>query len=139
MRVCDAKRHALLPQMVFGQSARRRDAKMSTDLHQGPFQLNSHGIHIPRIPIAHRADEYDPAGFEIVRNMQQPHFWYRGLHRALLRALQRKTLRPNDFDSLRALRRRPIGFQWHYERITGASLPSGVDYGTQKPFVFVKR
>ena len=31
--------------------------------------------------------------------------------------VQRKALTPNDFDSLRALRQRLIGFQKHYERI----------------------
>ena len=31
--------------------------------------------------------------------------------------VQRKALIPNDFDSLKALRQRLIGFQKHYERI----------------------
>jgi len=61
---------------------------MSTDIHHDPFQINSDGIHIPRTPVDHRDDEYNPAGFDILRDMQQRHFWYRGRHRFLLRALQ---------------------------------------------------
>ena len=37
--------------------------------------------------VAHRDDEYDPAGFEILDRMQERHFWYRGRHRFLLRRI----------------------------------------------------
>lgn len=35
----------------------------------------------------HREVEYDSGGFDILRNMQREHFWYRGRHRFLLYAL----------------------------------------------------
>jgi len=42
----------------------------------------------PTERIEHREYEYDSAGFEILRQMQEKHFWYRGRHRFLLWAVQ---------------------------------------------------
>lgn len=39
--------------------------------------------------VAHRSDEYDEAGFDVLLRMQHQHFWYRGRHRFLLAALKR--------------------------------------------------
>lgn len=47
------------------------------------------GIYVPRAPVAHREDEYDPAGFQTLAHMQGRHFWYRGRHRFLLHAVHR--------------------------------------------------
>ena len=42
--------------------------------------------------VSHLTEEagYDPAGFEILRSMQDRHFWYLGRHRFLLHALRRQ-------------------------------------------------
>jgi 2-polyprenyl-3-methyl-5-hydroxy-6-metoxy-1,4-benzoquinol methylase len=53
------------------------------------YVLNPNGIHVPSTPIAHRDDEYDSRGFEVLRDMQSRHFWYQGRHRFLLRAFER--------------------------------------------------
>ena len=47
------------------------------------------GIHLPIIPVQHRDEEYGESGFEILREMQERHFWYRGRHRFLLEAVNR--------------------------------------------------
>ena len=39
--------------------------------------------------MSHRDQEYDQDGFNILFNMQENHFWYRGRHRFLLSALNR--------------------------------------------------
>jgi SAM-dependent methyltransferase len=39
--------------------------------------------------VLHRDDEYDSRGFAMLREMQARHFWYRGRHRFLLRAVDR--------------------------------------------------
>jgi hypothetical protein len=52
------------------------------------FRAND-AIHIPAKPVVHRDDEYDPAGFDVLRRMQEEHFWYRGRHRFLLHAVRR--------------------------------------------------
>jgi SAM-dependent methyltransferase len=39
-------------------------------------------------PAVHRDEQYEEAGFEILRDMQSRHFWYRGRHRFLLRAFK---------------------------------------------------
>jgi len=44
-------------------------------------------IHRPAKPIAHRNDEYEESGHPQLLRMQQEHFWYRGRHRFLLRAI----------------------------------------------------
>lgn len=48
------------------------------------------GIFRPPAPVAHRDDEYDSAGFDVLARMQGEHFWYRGRHRFLLRAVRRR-------------------------------------------------
>jgi SAM-dependent methyltransferase len=51
------------------------------------YTLDSRGIYRPFPPVEHRNDEYDPTGFETLWRMQEKHFWYRGRHRFLLKAL----------------------------------------------------
>jgi SAM-dependent methyltransferase len=53
-----------------------------------PYTIGALGVRVPRVPVAHRADEYDPAGFRTLLHMQERHFWYRGRHRFLLHALR---------------------------------------------------
>jgi SAM-dependent methyltransferase len=52
-----------------------------------PYTRIGSGIRLPLVPVEHREDEYDPAAFDTLQRMQQRHFWYRGRHRFLLRAL----------------------------------------------------
>jgi SAM-dependent methyltransferase len=53
----------------------------------GGYRLRD-GIYRPPVPVAHRDDEYDSRGFEIMARMQREHFWYLGRRRFLLRALR---------------------------------------------------
>jgi len=53
------------------------------------YSLDSNGIYRPNIPVTHRDDEYDQSGFEMLFQMQEKHFWYRGRHRFLLAAVDR--------------------------------------------------
>lgn len=53
------------------------------------YTLSPDGIYLPHLPVQHRDEEYDEGGFEILRNMQERHFWYRGRHRFLLEAVNR--------------------------------------------------
>jgi SAM-dependent methyltransferase len=53
------------------------------------YSPNEGGTYLPAHPVEHRTDEYDPAGFEVLRDMQTRHFWYLGRHRFLLGALRR--------------------------------------------------
>ncbi len=53
------------------------------------FMETECGIYVPKVPVNHRDDEYDSAGFDSLRQMQAQHFWYRGRHRFLLNAVQR--------------------------------------------------
>jgi SAM-dependent methyltransferase len=59
------------------------------------YRPNEAGIFVPREPVVHRDEEYDPAGFDLLRRMQEDHFWYRGRHRFLFAALER-ALRHRD-------------------------------------------
>ncbi len=52
------------------------------------YSLNATGIWMPANPVAHRDQDYDPAGFSMLQRMQQRHFWYAGRHRFLLGALK---------------------------------------------------
>ncbi len=52
------------------------------------YSLNADGIFVPDSPVLHRDEEYDPCGFEVLRDMQARHFWYQGRHRFLLRAME---------------------------------------------------
>lgn len=53
------------------------------------YQLNSNNIYLPPTPITHRNEEYEQDGFTLLCQMQERHFWYRGRHRFLLKALER--------------------------------------------------
>jgi SAM-dependent methyltransferase len=53
------------------------------------YTLDLHGIYRPCPPVEHRDDEYDTTGFDTLWRMQEQHFWYRGRHRFLLKALDR--------------------------------------------------
>ena len=55
------------------------------------YTLDSNGIHRPTIPVTHRDEEYDQSGFDMLFQMQEKHFWYRGRHRFLLAAVDRYT------------------------------------------------
>ena len=50
------------------------------------YRLAPNGVFMPEVPVIHRDDEYDPAGFAILWEMQLRHFWYLGRHRFLLQA-----------------------------------------------------
>jgi SAM-dependent methyltransferase len=69
------------------------------------FVAGEGGVLLPRVPVTHRCDEYDPAGFETLREMQSRHFWYLGRHRFLLHALKRelRTGAPRRRSSLSAI------------------------------------
>ena len=53
------------------------------------YHRSPSGIFKPAIPVTHRDNEYGEAGFKTLLGMQQQHFWYRGRHRFLLKALDR--------------------------------------------------
>jgi SAM-dependent methyltransferase len=55
---------------------------------QEPYSRAGNGVFVPDAPVAHREEEYDPAGFDFLRDMQSRHFWYRGRHRFLLHAMK---------------------------------------------------
>jgi len=57
------------------------------------------GIHMPSVPVYHRDEAYDEAGFSTLLDMQCRHFWYRGRHRFLLATVDRflpKTITDKD-------------------------------------------
>lgn len=53
------------------------------------YIASADGIFCPETPIVHREDEYSEAGFKALLEMQDRHFWYRGRHRFLLKAVDR--------------------------------------------------
>jgi len=53
------------------------------------YRRSSSGILKSAIPVTHRNQDYDEAGFQTLLSMQERHFWYRGRHRFLLKALDR--------------------------------------------------
>jgi SAM-dependent methyltransferase len=68
------------------------------------YSLNLQGIHVPNRPASHRDDEYEEAGFDILKDMQSRHFWYQGRHRFLLRALDAEMRHvPQGFGSLNVI------------------------------------
>jgi 2-polyprenyl-3-methyl-5-hydroxy-6-metoxy-1,4-benzoquinol methylase len=71
---------------------------------QPVYSRGAHGIYTPRTPVVHRDEEYDPAGFDILRDMQRRHFWYAGRHRFLLHVLRAylKRISPRS-DGLKAI------------------------------------
>jgi SAM-dependent methyltransferase len=54
-----------------------------------PYKKSQDGIFRPTWQISHREEEYDPAGFATLYEMQEKHFWYRGRHRFLMHAVNR--------------------------------------------------
>jgi hypothetical protein len=52
--------------------------------------IQHNGVHVRRIGVSHRADEYDEHGFDGLFRMQREHFWSHGRHRFLLAALEMK-------------------------------------------------
>lgn len=57
------------------------------------YERRADGTWAPRFTVEHREEEYDPAGFDLLLQMQERHFWYRGRHRFLLAALRRQLAR----------------------------------------------
>lgn len=55
------------------------------------YILDEQGIFRPKIPVAHRNDEYKESGFKTLLDMQQRHFWYIGRHKFLLTSLLQNT------------------------------------------------
>lgn len=51
------------------------------------FRLEK-GIYVAETGVAHRDEEYDPSGFDILLAMQRTHFWYLGRGDMVLRALR---------------------------------------------------
>jgi SAM-dependent methyltransferase len=47
------------------------------------------GIYLPPTAVQHREAEYHSQAFDVLRDMQERHFWYRGRHRFLLHAVKR--------------------------------------------------
>jgi SAM-dependent methyltransferase len=52
------------------------------------FILDDGGFHIPRKAVAHREQDYDPATFASLADIQLAHFWHIGRNRLLLQALR---------------------------------------------------
>lgn len=68
------------------------------------YRRSPSGIHVPATPVVHRDAEYETENFDLLREMQANHFWYRGRHRFLLRAFRNSVSRgllPSD--SLRGI------------------------------------
>jgi SAM-dependent methyltransferase len=65
------------------------------------YHLSPAGIYQSNNPVSHRDQEYDQTGFGMLSGMQERHFWYRGRHRFLLKALDR--FMPKNQMSLRAI------------------------------------
>jgi SAM-dependent methyltransferase len=63
---------------------------MTSTVAEACYRPNGHAIHVPDAPVAHRNDEYDQAGFQLLLDMQERHFWYAGRHRFLLHAFRRQ-------------------------------------------------
>jgi trans-aconitate methyltransferase len=57
------------------------------------FRERSDGVLVPPAPVTHRDDEYQADYFDLLAEMQDAHFWYRGRHRFLLRATRRECRR----------------------------------------------
>lgn len=61
------------------------------------YRRDAEDIFAQTIAVTHRDEEFDAAHFDLLLDMQERHFWYRGRHRFLLRAVKRcseKLLRP---------------------------------------------
>lgn len=68
------------------------------------YSLQANGVFTPDVPVVHREEEYDSHGFDLLREMQDRHFWYLGRHRFLLRALEvelrRRSCTANDLNAI---------------------------------------
>ena len=53
------------------------------------YVRNEQGIFQPDVPVRHRDEHYNQEAFQTLSDMQVRHFWYRGRHRFLLRAVSR--------------------------------------------------
>src|SRR5262245_20826463 len=58
---------------------------------QCPYRLTSQGVYARETPVVHRESEFDPLEIDILFDMQERHFWYRGRHRFLEQAFRRHT------------------------------------------------
>jgi SAM-dependent methyltransferase len=67
-----------------------------------PYQWDGE-VYVPPRPVAHRDAEYDSQGFDLLRRMQQQHFWYRGRHRFLLHGVRRYLADTSPSDGLSAV------------------------------------
>lgn len=65
------------------------------------YSLSDDGVYEPSTRVVHRDDEYPPAGFYTLLEMQKSHFWYRGRHRFLYHSL--KKFLPSNETSLSAV------------------------------------
>jgi SAM-dependent methyltransferase len=52
------------------------------------YHRDAEGVFTPSIPVNHRDEEFDAAHFDLLLDLQDRHFWYRGRHRFLLRAVR---------------------------------------------------
>lgn len=57
------------------------------DVGDAAYELRD-GVFVRRSGVQHREEEYGSAGFELLRAMQERHFWYRGRHRFLRHAVR---------------------------------------------------
>jgi SAM-dependent methyltransferase len=80
------------------------DQKMS-HLGGNSFVQCGNGVFTPHVLVEHREEEYDPVGFDVIREMQSRHFWYRGRHKFLLYSLQRfvRSFEPDRRNALQAI------------------------------------
>ena len=53
------------------------------------YMPDADGIYRPNISVTHRDEEYDQSSFDMLFQMQEKHFWYRGRHRFLMAAVDR--------------------------------------------------
>jgi len=61
------------------------------------------GVFYPPATVEHRENEYDSAGFKMLWDMQQKHFWYRGRHRFLLHEVKRYVPPNKEHSDLRMI------------------------------------
>jgi SAM-dependent methyltransferase len=62
---------------------------MKTTADDKHFVQSNNGVLVSKATVQHRDEEYDAAGFDILREMQTRHFWYCGRHRFLLCCLEK--------------------------------------------------
>ncbi|MEI6326191.1 MAG: methyltransferase domain-containing protein [Gemmataceae bacterium] len=59
------------------------------------YYKNKDGFYMTHNAIAHREEEYDSADFNMLLQMQEDHFWYRGRHKFLLYSLKKHLAKKN--------------------------------------------